>query len=162
MIASCALTLVNLQILLHPPLSLNLCSFVTALQPLVFWGWIFTALIESTFISALPLFTLANSDLKDGTLPTFLSAGMTAFTVIVLVVNLKLFFVQSKWYYTSYLVIGGSVGLYFATISFITSFKLLDFNFYQVCNYCCLSCLCVTVAPIWNFVSNCTSRRHVW
>lgn len=101
-------------------------------QPLVFWGWIFTALIESTFISALPLFTLANSDSEDGTLPTFLSAGMTAFTVIVLVVNLKLFFVQSKWYFTSYLIMGGSIATYFATMSFITSFKLLDFNFYHV------------------------------
>jgi hypothetical protein len=55
----------------------------------VFWGWIFTALVESTFISALPLFTLANSSRSSGNSESFLMAGMTAFTVIVLIVNFK-------------------------------------------------------------------------
>jgi hypothetical protein len=55
----------------------------------VFWGWIFAALVESTFISALPLFTLANSSVDSGNNETFLMPGMTAFTVIVLVVNFK-------------------------------------------------------------------------
>lgn len=58
-------------------------------QPLVFWGWIFAALVESTFISALPLFTLSNSSKTTGNSESFLMAGMTAFTVIVLVVNFK-------------------------------------------------------------------------
>jgi hypothetical protein len=55
----------------------------------VFWGWIATAMVESTFISALPLFTLVNSSPKTGDAESFLMAGMTAFTVIVLVVNFK-------------------------------------------------------------------------
>lgn len=89
-------------------------------------------MVESTFISALPLFTLANSDPTTGTEATYLQAGMTAFTVIVLVVNFKLFFVQSKWYHANYAIMGISIGLYFAVCSFITSFVFLDFAFYGV------------------------------
>ena len=92
-------------------------------------------MIESTFISVLPLFTLANSDPLTGNEASFLQAGMTAFTVIVLVVNFKLFFVQSKWYYMHYVVMGASIGLYFACCSFINSFLFLDFDFYQVWNH---------------------------
>jgi hypothetical protein len=55
----------------------------------VFWGWIFSALVESIFISVLPLYTLTNSDPRTGNMESFLEAGMTAFTVIVLVVNFK-------------------------------------------------------------------------
>lgn len=102
---------------------------------MVFWGWIFSALVESTFISVLPLFTLANSDPANGTQASYLQAGMTAFTVIVLVVNLKLFFVQSKWYWANFAVMGASIGLYFAVCSFITSVVFLDFDFYQVWNH---------------------------
>ena len=68
--------------------SLLFSTTTTTYQPLVFWGWIFNALVESTFISALPLFTLAQSG-SSGTSESFLMAGMTAFTVIVLVVNFK-------------------------------------------------------------------------
>ena len=39
---------------------------------------------------------------------------------------------QSKWYYFNYVLIGLSIASYFATLSFITSFKFLDFDFYQV------------------------------
>jgi len=92
-------------------------------------------LIESTFISVLPLFTLANSDPLTGNEASYLQAGMTAFTVIVLVVNFKLFFVQSKWYYMHYVVMGASIGLYFACCSFINSFLFLDYDFYQVWNH---------------------------
>jgi hypothetical protein len=44
----------------------------------------------------------------------------------------QLFFVQSKWYQMNYIIMGLSIGCYFATVSFITSFKFLDFDFYQV------------------------------
>ena len=59
------------------------------LQPFVFWAWIFAALIESIIISVLPLFTLVNASKDSGNTESFLMAGMTAFTVIVLVVNFK-------------------------------------------------------------------------
>jgi hypothetical protein len=44
----------------------------------------------------------------------------------------QLFFVQSKWYQMNYIIMGLSIASFFATVSFITSFKFLDFDFYQV------------------------------
>lgn len=39
---------------------------------------------------------------------------------------------QSKWYHFSFALVAVSIAFYFATVSFITSFKFLDFDFYNV------------------------------
>ena len=44
----------------------------------------------------------------------------------------QLFTVQSKWYWASFAMMGLSIGLYLAVVSFINSFVLLDYDFYQV------------------------------
>lgn len=46
-------------------------------------------MLESTILSVLPLYALANSDPEFGTLETFFEAGATCFTAIVFVVNFK-------------------------------------------------------------------------
>jgi hypothetical protein len=48
----------------------------------------------------------------------------------------QLFFVQSKWYHFSILLVVLSIASYFATVSFITSFMSLDYDFYHV-SHCC-------------------------
>lgn len=46
-------------------------------------------MLESTILSVLPLYSLANSDPADGELATFFEAGATCFTAVVFVVNFK-------------------------------------------------------------------------
>lgn len=58
-------------------------------QTPLFWSWIFSAMLESTILSVLPLYTLSNSDPFHGTMETFFEAGTTCLTAIVIIVNFK-------------------------------------------------------------------------
>lgn len=53
----------------------------------MFWTWIGSAFLESIVVSVLPLFTLQN--FHRGREDTFLFAGATCLSVVVVVVNLK-------------------------------------------------------------------------
>ena len=109
------------------------CYYILYLsQTSLFWQWILTAILESTILSVLPLFILANYDYDTGTQNTFYEAGATCFTAIVLVVNLKMLFIQSKWPMFASAMMALTIFFYFASIFFITSFTDLDFNFYHV------------------------------
>lgn len=88
--------------------------------------------MESVVLSVLPLFTLWNGDYRTGNEEHFLQAGMTCLTAIVVVVNVKMFFLQSKWYPLTIAVIFASILVYFASLFFITSFSVLDNAFYQL------------------------------
>jgi phospholipid-transporting ATPase len=58
----------------------------------LFWKWILAAVIESVFLSVLPLYLLMNGDFRTGTSDSYEAAGMTCLTAIVIVVNLKVSF----------------------------------------------------------------------
>eukprot|EP01039_Chlorochromonas_danica_P007893 gene7893-8706_t len=59
-----------------------------------FWEWIGGAILESVVLSVLPLFTLWNGDYRTGTEDHFLQAGMTCLTAIIIIVNIKMFFIH--------------------------------------------------------------------
>ncbi len=65
------------------------CDPIASLQTPLFWSWIFTAMLESTILSVLPLYSMANSNPEDGMLETFFEAGATCFTAIIFIVNFK-------------------------------------------------------------------------
>lgn len=98
----------------------------------IFWKWILSAVIESVVLSVLPLYTLSNGDYRTGVEESFQAAGATCLTAVVIVVNLKIFFIQSRWYWFNLVVLAASILVYFASLYFITSFTLLDYNFYHV------------------------------
>ena len=45
---------------------------------------------------------------------------------------LKMFFIQSRWYWFSYSLMGGSLAFYVASLVLLTSFSAFDSNFYHV------------------------------
>ena len=97
-----------------------------------FWSWIVSAIIESILVSILPLFALENNDSTNGVEGSFIEAGMTCLTCVVIIVNIKMFFIQNKWYYFNYLIIFGSIAIYFASVEFISSILFLDAKFFGV------------------------------
>ncbi|RYH05661.1 hypothetical protein EON65_44100, partial [archaeon] len=106
-----------------------------------------STILESIILSVLPLYTLYNGDFRTGTEDHFLQAGMTCLTAVVVIVNLKIFFIQSQWYSLTVLIVVASLLVYFASLFFITSFQALDSNFYQVwvryvCVFVCVMCMC--------------------
>lgn len=122
----------------------------------LFWKWIFSAVMESVVLSVLPLYTLQNGDYRTGVEETFLQAGATCLTAIVIVDNLKvncysyyhsivssnaslfpfsspqLFFIQSRWHWWDVSIIVLSILVYVASLYFITSFVDLDYKFFHV------------------------------
>jgi hypothetical protein len=64
-----------------------LCS--PHLQPFLFWGWIVHAIIESLICAFVPSLFLTNASPTTGTYDTFWQGGAMAFTIVVIVVNLK-------------------------------------------------------------------------
>mmetsp|Transcript_31689 Transcript_31689/g.43471 ORF Transcript_31689/g.43471 Transcript_31689/m.43471 type:complete len:1213 (+) Transcript_31689:256-3894(+) len=98
----------------------------------LFWMWILSAVMESIILSVLPLFTLQNFSVVTGQLSQFYEPGMTCFTAIIFAANIKLFFMQSRWYWFNYLILVLTLLFFFATLFLITSVQALDSNFYQV------------------------------
>eukprot|EP00605_Chrysophyceae_sp_TOSAG23-4_P000732 GSChrysophyteH1.ASY1.ANO1.817.1 assembled CDS len=92
------------------------------------WSWMIMAVYESTIASVMPIFLLQGLDKNNGNLTTFWEAGGLTMTVIIVCVNMKLFFIQNKFHWSHFLVIS------FGPISWILSIYVLsvviefDFN----------------------------------
>jgi magnesium-transporting ATPase (P-type) len=97
-------------------------------HPSVFWRWILQAFIESTILSVLPLYFLVDNYNQDD----FWSAGATCFTAVVLIVNIKIFFLQSNWYWLNYIIIALSVGSWFVVAYIITNVLFIDYNWFHL------------------------------
>lgn len=104
-------------------------------KPGIFWSWIVSAIIESILMSVVPMYTLTNSQLGFGLENTHWESGAVCYTVVVIVVNAKIFFMQTKWHYYHYLVIALSVGLWFTSAFFITFVIFFDYDWYMIFNY---------------------------
>jgi phospholipid-transporting ATPase len=63
---------------------------------------------------------------------TFWEAGATCFTCVVIVVNFKIFFMQTRWTVIHLFIVIFSILFWFLSAYFINSFISLDFNFFQV------------------------------
>ena len=97
-----------------------------------FWVMIFEAVAESVLLSVLPLYYLDNSNTDSGVMDTFWKGGATCFTCVIIVVNFKIFMYQSRWTSLHFLAILFSIVSWFAAAFFISSFVLLDYNWYQL------------------------------
>jgi hypothetical protein len=59
-------------------------------QSTVFWTWIAQAVIESVFVSVVPLYLLMNTSPR-GESGSFWESGATTLTVIIITINIKVF-----------------------------------------------------------------------
>jgi magnesium-transporting ATPase (P-type) len=106
------------------------CIDNESFTPWVFWGWIFHAAGESLLCAFIPPLFLQNSNPRNGELETFWESGAMTFTVVVIIVNLKMIFIQTKWMYVHIIIILLSVASWFALAYMITSVLVLDYEWY--------------------------------
>ena len=58
-------------------------------KPMVFWGWMIHAILESLVVAFTPPLFLTNADPSTGTYDTFWQSGALTFTAVIVIVNLK-------------------------------------------------------------------------
>eukprot|EP00276_Gloeochaete_wittrockiana_P010700 CAMPEP_0184644446 /NCGR_PEP_ID=MMETSP0308-20130426/1165_1 /TAXON_ID=38269 /ORGANISM="Gloeochaete witrockiana, Strain SAG 46.84" /LENGTH=1076 /DNA_ID=CAMNT_0027072989 /DNA_START=331 /DNA_END=3561 /DNA_ORIENTATION=- len=106
---------------LYTPGQLN-----TGFNQRMFWGWFFTGLIHS-----LPIFFLTynmmDMALADGKRVDFWSMNTCVFSVLVVVVTLKLALHLSTWNHLSHIFTWGSIFVYFGFIAIYSSAPFVDF-----------------------------------
>jgi phospholipid-transporting ATPase len=99
----------------------------------LFWGWVLWAIFESIIISVIPLYTLHNSD-SNGQMNTFWECGATTFTICIIVINMKILFMQNRQHYFHYFVLAMSIILWFASAFLINSVLFFDYDWYMMWN----------------------------
>lgn len=98
----------------------------------VFWTWMVHALLESTLMALLPMGLLVHSDPENGMFNTFWEAGAMCLTAVVIVVNLKMFLFQNRWYPWSISWIILSIAFWFGIAFIATSFIGIDYDWYMI------------------------------
>ena len=60
-------------------------------QTKVFWGWVIDGFLESIIVCILSFYFLRGFDYRTGMLASYLEAGSLCFTVLIILINLKVF-----------------------------------------------------------------------
>jgi hypothetical protein len=60
-----------------------------SLQTRIFWGWVLDAVVESVLVCILSFYFLTGMDYRTGALSSYFEAGALCFTVLIIVINLK-------------------------------------------------------------------------
>lgn len=105
------------------------------------------AILESLFAAFTPALYLRNASTINGNYNTFWESGAMTFTIVVIVVNLKvssfaitiltshclqMMFVQTQWMPIHFIVIFLSIISWFCIAFIITAVDVLDYDWYQV------------------------------
>ena len=101
----------------------------------VFWTWMATALLESLILGVLPLYMLQGFDKQFGLLSSFWQAGVLSMSGIAFCVNTKIFFIQTKFHWSHYLLISVGVLFWIISVAVISSEMTFDYNLYGVFSF---------------------------
>jgi len=115
----------------HPQLYLDTIKNVY-FRPSLFWSWMLTGIFESVIASVVPLYLLQDSEPNTGVLTAFWQAGAACFTVVIIIVSMKMFFIQNRWNNLNFFILFLSVAFYFSMGFFFSSFKVLEYDWYYV------------------------------
>lgn len=117
----------------HPQLY-KLCLSNFYFSDFYVWSWITNAMIESVFCSILPVYLLQNYDYRSGVFASHMELGALVFSVVIIVVNMKMFAIQRNWYVSSLVTILISLALWILIALGVSSVWQVDYNFYKVWN----------------------------
>jgi phospholipid-translocating P-type ATPase (flippase) len=98
-----------------------------------FWSVMAHGIVESCLCCLLPLYVMQGSDPDDGTLGSFWECGALCLTAVVVVVNIKMIFIQSRFRWIHFGVILASIASWFAFSSMVDEVE--DFPVYNDLNY---------------------------
>ena len=92
----------------------------------IFWRWLLTGFRDSFVVFWVPYYTLSyTNDAND--LP---SISVAIYTIVIIVVNIKIFFFVSSWTWPNFAISLFSITLYFIFIVIYCSAPLIDYGSY--------------------------------
>lgn len=89
----------------------------------LFWSQMSHGIIESCLCSLLPLVAMMRSS-HDGYLGSFWESGAACLTAVVIVVNMKMIYIQNRFRWETVAAIMVSIGLWFAFASLVDSIQI--------------------------------------
>jgi len=102
------------------------------MSPQIFWSWMIQALFEGLWISLIPIYFLTGGNVTEGIVTSFYDPGSATFCLLVIVVNLKMIWVQGRWSFIHKFVITLSVGLWFLCTYVASLLIQINWDFYGV------------------------------
>ena len=114
----------------------------------------------------MPVFLLQGLNVADGTLSSMWEAGTLTMTTIVIVVNLKLFFVQNKFHWSHYLVMLLGLFAWLLSLYIISIYTPFDWKIYGLfvrvipSPIFWLTLACTVFIIIGRDVYSCSVERH--
>jgi phospholipid-transporting ATPase len=88
----------------------------------VFWRWLVEASLQGLGMGLMCVYSISafTGDREDGRMNSMFVAGIFVFGMVTIFANLKVLFFSSSHYWFSWLFLGLSVGLYFASAALLT------------------------------------------
>ncbi|CAM9555219.1 unnamed protein product, partial [Laminaria digitata] len=128
----------------------------------VFWSWMAQAVAEAALITFVPLFLLKGGPGDFGTEQTVFFFGGTTFTLVVLLANSKILWLQYRWTWWAAMLVVVSILAWFGIACIINTLLFADFDFYAVYfhllanpTFWAVTTLCVTAVAMrdltWKF-----------
>uniref|UniRef100_A0A7S3HLE4 Phospholipid-transporting ATPase n=2 Tax=Spumella elongata TaxID=89044 RepID=A0A7S3HLE4_9STRA len=96
----------------------------------VFWGWVIDGFLESIIVCILSFYFLRGFDYRTGMLASYLEAGSLCFTVLIILINLKMLKIQCEWYLTSVVVILLSFGSWIGVGYIVSATTSIDYDYH--------------------------------
>ena len=95
------------------PLKITLICIDRIFKRTSFWKWIISGALQAFPVSIFTFFIMAKTAIdEEGHMADFWTAGMTSFTIVVLITNLKMFIFSYSYNLITILGIFGSIGAY--------------------------------------------------
>jgi phospholipid-transporting ATPase len=101
-------------------------------KPSVFWGWLAHGILESLLCAYLSPLFLHHGNPDTGTFDTFWMSGALTFTCIIVIVNLKMFFIQYRWKSLHVASILMSIASWVVIAYIVTNIIWVDYDWFQI------------------------------
>ncbi|CAM9420829.1 unnamed protein product, partial [Ectocarpus sp. 6 AP-2014] len=98
----------------------------------VFWSWMSQAMVEAALITFVPLLLLKGGPADDGTEVSYMVYGGTTFSLVVLLANSKILWLQYRWTWWAAVLVMASVLAWFGTACVLNILHKVDFDFFMV------------------------------
>ncbi|CAM9795377.1 unnamed protein product [Chrysoparadoxa australica] len=105
----------------------------------VFWSWMFQALVEGCFFTVIPLYAMSGPARRGGQVDSLYEPGTATFSLVVLSVSLKMFWVQTRWHFFHVLVLFLSVLLFYVATLIVNWLLWLNYDLHGVMTELCNS-----------------------
>ncbi|CAM9092815.1 unnamed protein product, partial [Phaeothamnion confervicola] len=101
----------------------------TWMTPQIFWSWMCQAILEGGFVTLAPLYFYTGSKGGDGVAASLYEQGTCTFTLVVLLVSMKMAWVQYRWTWVHIGVLLASLALFFSATYVVSLLPMLTWDY---------------------------------